>query len=67
MKNDFLKNVVMKTMKKPIEFSLDGKKCTYVDKRKLKQDKDYGYHIVYNGFIHYFDKNKNYETSKWAV
>ena len=36
-----------------------------VDRRRMKKHPDYGYCIVQNGLIHYYDKNKNYETTKF--
>ena len=49
----------------PITFSDDGSKFIKVDKRKLIKHDRYGYYLVYNGLIHYFDHNKNYEESKF--
>ena len=35
-----------------------------VDRRKMKKHPDYGYCIVDRGLIHYYNKNKEYETTK---
>lgn len=50
--------------KEIISFNNDGT-LNYVDKRYLIKRKDYGYHIIDNGLIHYFDNNKEYERSKF--
>jgi hypothetical protein len=57
----------MKMMKEPITFSRDGKRIVDFDKRFLKKNPQYGYHIIHKGLIHYFDKNKRYERSKIYV
>lgn len=51
----------------PVKFSADGKKIVSFDKRFLEKNPNYGYHIVYNGLIHYFDRNKKYERTKIYV
>lgn len=54
-------------MKKiPIKFDDKGKFVS-VDKRFLKKHVDYGYYLIFNGLIHFFDRNKRYERSKIYV
>jgi hypothetical protein len=50
-------------MKKPIIFDQQSR-IIHLDKRYLKKHGDYGYYMIIAGLIHYFDKNKKYETSK---
>ena len=53
-------------MVKVIKFDKTGKNLVYVNKRKLKKDKE-GYYLIHNGLIHYFDKNKSFQRSKFLI
>lgn len=48
---------------KSIVFDREGNFVS-VNKTKLKKQEDYGYYIIDNGLIHFFDDDKNYEKSK---
>lgn len=54
------------SFKEIIEFDKYGN-IKYLDKRYLIKNEDYGYHLIIDGMIHYFDNNKNYERSKFLL
>ncbi len=35
-----------------------------INKKKLKKHPKYGYYITVGQLIHFYDENKNYETTK---